>query len=72
MLAAKASLAIRVDALGEDGNVAIGIDSRAKLERQMKFMEEGYVSLASKIVVCKSFFARRNIIPDSHGSPDGD
>ena len=61
MLAAKASLAIRVDALGEDGNVAIGIDSRAKLERQMKFMDEGYVSLTSIIFVrhfvCKSFFA---------------
>merc|ERR1711862_957522 len=32
MLAAKASLAIRVDALGEDGNTQLGIDHRAKLE----------------------------------------
>merc|ERR1712121_431058 len=30
-LAAKAALAIRVDALGEDGNVDMGIEQRAKL-----------------------------------------
>jgi len=41
MLAAKASLAIRVDALGEDGNTQLGIDHRAKLEARLRQMEEG-------------------------------
>jgi len=41
MLAAKAALAIRVDALGEDGNTEIGIEHRAKLESRLRALEEG-------------------------------
>lgn len=41
MLAAKASLAIRVDALGEDTNADMGIEHRAKLERRVRELEEG-------------------------------
>merc|ERR1712165_331540 len=41
MLAAKAALAIRVDALGEDGNTEIGIEHRAKLESRLRVLEEG-------------------------------
>ncbi|XP_041374592.1 nucleolar protein 58-like [Gigantopelta aegis] len=40
MLAAKASLAIRVDALGDETNTEIGLEHRAKLERAMKMLEE--------------------------------
>ena len=41
MLAAKAALACRCDALG-DGDVAdIGIDARAKLEIRIKNLEDG-------------------------------
>ncbi|XP_052813798.1 nucleolar protein 58-like isoform X2 [Mya arenaria] len=41
MLAAKASLAIRVDALGEDTNAEMGLEHRAKLDRRMRELEEG-------------------------------
>jgi len=44
MLAAKAALAIRVDALGEDNNTEIGINNRAKIESRLRSLEEGYVS----------------------------
>ena len=44
MLAAKAALAIRVDALGEEGNTELGIEHRARLESRLKMLEEGYVS----------------------------
>lgn len=41
MLAAKASLAIRVDALGEGENHALGMEHRAKLESRLRSLEEG-------------------------------
>ncbi|XP_054015369.1 nucleolar protein 58 [Hylaeus anthracinus] len=41
MLAAKASLATRVDALGEDGNFDLGAEHRAKLEARLRILEEG-------------------------------
>ena len=41
MLAAKASLATRVDALGEDGNFDLGAEHKAKLEARLKILEEG-------------------------------
>lgn len=41
MLAAKASLAVRVDALGEESSNDLGIEHRAKLEARLKFLEEG-------------------------------
>ena len=43
-LAAKTALAIRVDALGEDDNAEIGLESRAKLEARCRQLEEGVVS----------------------------
>ncbi|GAB6019942.1 Nucleolar protein 58 [Chamberlinius hualienensis] len=41
MLAAKAALAIRVDALGDGENQNLGIEHRAKLELRLKSLEEG-------------------------------
>lgn len=42
MLAAKASLATRVDALGDDGTgTELGVEHRAKLETRMRILEEG-------------------------------
>lgn len=41
MLAAKAALACRVDALGEETGNDLGIEHRAKLESKLKFLEEG-------------------------------
>lgn len=43
MLAAKAALAIRVDALGEESSNELGVQNRAKLETQLKFFEEGNI-----------------------------
>jgi len=45
MLAAKTSLMVRKDALGEDEETdsELGIDVRAKLEQRLKVMEEGFV-----------------------------
>lgn len=40
MLAAKAALAIRYDALGEDTNTEMGVDNRAKLEARLRQLEE--------------------------------
>uniref|UniRef100_A0AAZ3RB04 Nucleolar protein 58 n=1 Tax=Oncorhynchus tshawytscha TaxID=74940 RepID=A0AAZ3RB04_ONCTS len=40
MLAAKASLAIRYDALGEDTNAEMGVENRAKLEARLRHLEE--------------------------------
>ena len=45
MLAAKAALAIRVDALGEDVNNEMGIEHRATLEKRMQALESGIVIL---------------------------
>ena len=43
MLAAKVSLAARVDALGEDSGTAMGVENRAKLEMRLKALEENQV-----------------------------
>lgn len=49
MLAAKAALAIRYDALGEDTNAEMGAENRAKLEARLRQLEERGVS---KIKYC--------------------
>ena len=45
MLAAKASLCARVDALGEESAPSIGIESRAKVEDRVKYCEQNKVRL---------------------------
>ena len=47
MLAAKAALAIRVDALGEESTNDLGIQNRAKLESRLKNLEEGGIKRVS-------------------------
>lgn len=47
MLAAKAALAIRYDALGEDTNAEMGAENRAKLEARLRQLEEKGVSTAT-------------------------
>lgn len=47
MLAAKAALAIRVDALGEDVNNEMGIEHRATLEKRLTQLESGMVKKIS-------------------------
>ena len=48
MLAAKTSLAARVDALGEDGDTSMGIEHRAAVELRLKALEENQVSTLEK------------------------
>lgn len=48
MLAAKAALAIRYDALGEDTNSDMGAENRAKLEARLRQLEEKGVSTATR------------------------
>lgn len=43
MLAAKAALAIRVDAFGEDGLIDLGAEHKAKLEHRLRILEEGHI-----------------------------
>jgi len=42
MLAAKAALATRVDALGDDVNAELGVEHRAKVEARIKALEGGH------------------------------
>lgn len=46
MLAAKAALAIRVDALGEDTQATLGMEQRADLERKFALLEQNAVRLS--------------------------
>ena len=46
VLAAKCSLAIRVDALGEDDHATIGYDARAKVEARLRQLEGGAAAVA--------------------------
>ncbi|XP_055634863.1 nucleolar protein 58 [Toxorhynchites rutilus septentrionalis] len=46
-LAAKASLATRVDAFGEDVTMELGIEHRAKLEMRLRLLEEGNLTKLS-------------------------
>ena len=47
MLAAKASLATRVDALGEETTTELGTEHRAKLEARLKYLEDAGVRAIS-------------------------
>ncbi|XP_050084065.1 nucleolar protein 58 [Anopheles aquasalis] len=46
-LAAKAALATRVDAFGDDVTMQLGIDHRAKLETRLRMLEEGNITKLS-------------------------
>merc|ERR1712088_1128162 len=47
MLAAKAAIATRVDALGEESNTDLGIEHRAKVESRIRQLEGGQISQIS-------------------------
>nr|CAI5843915.1 unnamed protein product [Callosobruchus analis] len=47
MLAAKASLATRVDALGEDGTFTLGMEHKAKIEARLRLLEQGNIKRIS-------------------------
>ena len=51
MLAAKASLAIRVDALSETSDSTLGVEQRAKLESRVRNLDEKAVSYILYIIL---------------------
>lgn len=58
MLAAKASLATRVDALGEDTTFDLGAEHKAKLESRLRILEEGNARRISGTGKAKSKFEK--------------
>jgi len=58
MLAAKAALAVRVDALGEDGSFDLGAEHKAKLEARLRILEEGYNKRISGTAKVKAKFEK--------------
>ncbi|KAL2715561.1 nucleolar protein 58 [Vespula squamosa] len=58
MLAAKASLATRVDALGEDVNFNLGAEHKAKLESRLRVLEEGNLHRISGTSKAKGKFEK--------------
>jgi len=66
MLAAKTSLMVRKDALGEDeGDAELGIEVRAKLERRIKSLEEVQVICDECLLFSASFHATNSFRVDS-------
>lgn len=60
MLAAKTSLMVRKDALGEDeGSAELGIEVRARLERRSKALEEGHVCTYAEFIYHLSLSGER-------------
>ncbi|KOC65399.1 Nucleolar protein 58 [Habropoda laboriosa] len=58
MLAAKASLATRIDALGEDGSFDFGAEHKAKLESRLRILEEGNLRRISGTGKAKAKFEK--------------
>ncbi|XP_012262754.1 nucleolar protein 58 [Athalia rosae] len=58
MLAAKAALATRVDALGEDGTFDLGAEHKAKLEARLRILEEGNLRRISGTGKAKAKFEK--------------
>lgn len=56
MLAAKASLATRVDAFGEDGSFDLGAEHKVKLEARLRLLEEGNMRAISGTGKAKAKF----------------
>ncbi|KAL1517415.1 hypothetical protein ABEB36_001182 [Hypothenemus hampei] len=70
MLAAKASLATRVDALGEDVTVNLGVEHKAKLEARLKMLEEGNIRRISGTGKAKAKFEKYHGVSEIKQYPD--
>lgn len=58
MLAAKAALATRVDALGDDATLDLGAQHKVKLEERLRFLEEGGIRKISGTGKAKAKFEK--------------
>ncbi|CAH0547279.1 unnamed protein product [Brassicogethes aeneus] len=70
MLAAKASLATRVDALGEDGSFTLGAEHKAKLEARLRILEEGNIKRISGTGKAKAKFEKYHGVSEVKQYPD--
>ncbi|XP_056637891.1 nucleolar protein 58 [Diorhabda sublineata] len=70
MLAAKASLATRVDALGEDGSFTLGAEHKVKLEARLRVLEEGNIKRISGTGKAKAKFEKYHGISEIKQYPD--
>ena len=61
MLAAKAALATRVDALGEEVNFDLGAEHKAKLEARLRILEEGNLRRISGSGKAKAKFEKYHV-----------
>ncbi|KAK9877830.1 hypothetical protein WA026_020063 [Henosepilachna vigintioctopunctata] len=66
MLAAKAALATRVDALGEDGSFNLGAEHKAKLESRLRVLEEGNIRRISGTGKAKAKFEKYHGVSEVH------
>ncbi|OXU30730.1 hypothetical protein TSAR_002015 [Trichomalopsis sarcophagae] len=58
MLAAKASLCTRVDALGEESSFELGAEHKVKLEQRLRMLEEGNIRRLSGTAKAKAKFEK--------------
>lgn len=58
MLAAKASLCTRLDALGEDSTLELGAEHKTKLESRLRLLEDGNLRRLSGTGKAKSKFEK--------------
>nr|XP_023022866.1 nucleolar protein 58 [Leptinotarsa decemlineata] len=70
MLAAKAALATRVDALGEDSICSLGVEHKAKLEARLRILEEGNIRRISGTGKAKAKFEKYHGISEIKQYPD--
>lgn len=70
MLAAKASLATRVDALGDEVNINLGAEHKAKLEARLRILEEGNVRRISGTGKAKAKFEKYQGVSEIKQYPD--
>jgi len=61
MLAAKASLATRVDALGDTANFELGAEHKVKLEARLRVLEEGNIRRISGTAKAKAKFEKYQV-----------
>ncbi|XKL68899.1 hypothetical protein PGB90_006668 [Kerria lacca] len=61
MLAAKVSLATRVDALGDDPCLSLGVDHKAALEQKLRLMEDGSSRRISGTAKAKAKFEKYQV-----------
>lgn len=70
MLAAKAALATRVDALGEDGGFDLGAAHKVKLEGMLKILEEGSIRKLSGTGKARAKFEKYHGVSEIKQYPD--